>query len=117
MDVVPVSDDFVVEAMLPTRDIDKVHKGLHADVRFTHVIPGRVENVSADAFQDQRTGAPYYRAEILVTPEGMERMKEYGFQLIPGMPAEVVIKTGERTVLEYLLKPFLDMLARSFREE
>jgi len=124
MDVVPVSDDFIIEAMISTRDIDKVRKGLHADVRFsafnvrfTHVIPGQVENVSADSFQDQRTGAPYYRADVLVTPEGMESMKEYGFQLIPGMPAEVVIKTGERTVLEYLLKPFLDMLARSFREE
>jgi len=72
-------------------------------------------NLSADAFTDQNTGMSYYLARIEVTPEGMEELGD--LELLPGMPAEVFISTGSRTLLQYLLKPFTDSLARSLNED
>ena len=57
------------------------------------------------------------KAKVEVTPEGQKQLKEYGFELVAGMPAEVMIKTGTRTTLSYLVKPFTDMLSRGFNEE
>ena len=124
MEVVPDSDQLVVVANVSPIDIDSVHAGLAADIRFsafdmknTLVIMGEVINVSADAIQDPQSGMQFYEAEVRVDPEGNEELRSGGHVLVPGMPADVLIKTGGRTLLSYLMKPFLDMFARAFREQ
>ena len=124
LDIVPQGSVLIVEAQVPITDIDKVSTGLECDIRFsafhlqqTHVIHGKLIHVSADSFVDEATGNSYYEAKVEVTPEGQKQLKEYGFELVAGMPAEVMIKTGTRTTLSYLVKPFTDMLSRGFNEE
>jgi len=123
MDVVPSNDGFVVEARIPTRDIDNIFVGQFAEIRFsafnqrlTDVIDGEVIHVSADSFQDEATGEHYYRARVRVTEEGYTQMNEH-MQLLSGMPAEVMIRTGERTFASYIAKPITDMLVRALRED
>lgn len=122
LDIVPQGEQLIVEAHVQVTDIDKVHPGLLADVRFssfksrtTPVLEGNVMTVSADRLVDRATNLPYYLARIRV-PE-TELSKLQGQILVPGMPAEVFVNTGERTMLQYLLQPFLDAAARSFREK
>lgn len=124
LEIVPGMSDMIVVAQVQTTDIDKVTKGLKADVRFSafnlqmaHVVEGEVIHISADSFIDEVTGMPYYEAEVTLTEEGRKQLIENKFFLIPGMPAEVMIKTGERTVMSYLLKPLSAMLAKAFRED
>lgn len=124
LDIVPAMSELIVTAQVKTTDIDKVKKGLKAIVRFSafnlqtaEVVEGEVVHVSADSFVDKVTGVPYYEAEIRLTEEGREKMKKNGFFLISGMPAEVMIKTGKRTVLSYLMKPLIDRADRAFRED
>lgn len=124
LQIVPQSSKLIVVAQVQIPDIDKVKTGLMADIRFSafnvqkaHVVEGKVIHVSADSFVDQKSGAPYYEAKIEVTKNGEAQLVEYGFELVSGMPAEVMIKTSERTILSYLVKPFTDMIARSFNEE
>jgi len=124
LDLIPKDSQLIVIAQVQITDIDKVIPGLLADVRFSafnlkqaHVIQGKVVYVSADSFIDEVTGNPYYEAKIEVTKEGKEELKDYGFNLISGMPAEVMINIGERTPLSYFLKPFTDMVTRGFNEE
>ena len=123
MDIVPSNDGFVVEVRIPTRDIDNIYIGQFAEIRFsafnqrlTDVIDGEVAYVSADSFEDEATGAQYYRARVRVTEEGREKMTEQ-MQLLSGMPAEVMLRTGERTFASYIAKPITDMLARAIRED
>jgi membrane fusion protein, epimerase transport system len=99
-----------------------VAPGLEADIRFsafntrtTPTVPGIVQTVSADRLTDQKTGLPYFLARIQVTQEGMETLR--GLTLLPGMPADVMIKTGERTFFEYLIRPLTDRLALGLKEE
>ena len=122
MDIVPSQDGFVVEARIADRDIDNIYPGQYAEIRFsafnqrlTNVIDGRVTHVSADSFEDEVTGSRYYKARIKVTEEGRRDMTD-GMKLLAGMPAEVMIKTGERTFASYVVKPIADMLARAMRE-
>lgn len=124
LEVVPENSKLIVLAQVKTTDIDKVKIGLHADIKFpafnlktTHVIDGKVIHVSADSFVDEKTGNTYYEAKIEVTKQGIEDLKNYGFTLVSGMPAEVMINIGERTAFSYLIKPFTDMLSRGFNEE
>jgi epimerase transport system membrane fusion protein len=124
LDIVSQDTDLYVVAQVQITDIDKVKNGLIADLRFsafdlklTKVIEGEVFHVSADSFIDEKNGAHYYQAKIRMTPQGAEQAREHGFNLVAGMPAEVMIKTGERTVLSYIVKPFADMLSRGFNEE
>lgn len=124
LEIVPENSKLVVVTRVQTKDIDKVHEGLLADIRFsafdtrhTNVIEGKVINVSADSLLDQKSGAPYYEAKIELTPKGYEQVKGYNFNLVAGMPAEVMIKIEDRTALNYLVKPFMDMFSRSFNEE
>jgi len=124
LEIVPNNSKLMVVVQVKTTDIDKVKVGLLADIRFSafnlkqvHIIEGRVVNVSADSFIDKASHAPYYKAKIEVTKDGLEVLKEYGFVLVPGMPAEAMIKIGDRTALDYLVKPFTEMLGRSFNEE
>nr|WP_295712807.1 HlyD family type I secretion periplasmic adaptor subunit [uncultured Halomonas sp.] len=123
MDVVPSNDGFVVEARIPTRDIDNIYVGQFAEIRFsafnqrlTDVIDGEVIHVSADSFEDEATGEEYYRARVRVTEAGHEKMTEQ-MQLLSGMPAEVMLRTGERTFASYIAKPITDMLSRALRED
>lgn len=123
LDIVPSSDGFIVEARVPNRDIDNIYRGQHAEIRFsafnqrlTNVIDAEVIYISADSFEDEATGQRYYRARVRVTEEGQEDMTEQ-MQLLSGMPAEVMIRTGERTFASYIAKPITDMLARAMRED
>lgn len=122
MDIVPLNERLLLETRVPPFMIDRVQAGLAADVRFSSfahapslVVQGRVESVSSDLITDPRTGMSYYLARVLVTPEGLKELG--GRQMQAGMPAEVVIMMGERTVLTYLLHPFLKRMAASLKEE
>ena len=122
MQIVPQEEELVVEAKLSPTDIDMVHVGQVAYVRFsafnqrtTPEIEGRVERVSADLSRDQNQPAQaYYTVRIALTKAGLSQLN--GVSLVPGMPAEVHLSTGDRTMLSYLVKPLHDQLARAFRE-
>ena len=122
MDVIPSGDKLVVEARIPVNLIDKVHPGLKVDFIFTAFndkrtphVPGEVDMVSADRMVDEKTGAPYYRMTAFVTPAGMKLLKN--LKIRPGMSVELFIKTGERTMLNYLMRPLLDRMKVSLTEE
>lgn len=122
MDIVPSEDLLVVTGQVPVHLIDKVHPGLHVDLIFsafnqnkTPNIPGIVTQVSADRLTDEQTGEPYYNVKTKVTPEGMELLTHH--QIRAGMPVEIFIKTGERSLMNYLFKPILDRLHASMSEE
>jgi membrane fusion protein, protease secretion system len=122
MDIVPKEDSLVVEGQLPVHLVDKVYPGLPVNLMFTAFnqnktphIPGEVVNVSADRFIDEHTGQPYYKVTSKVAPEGMKLI--YNLKIRPGMPVEMFVKTGERTMMNYLLRPILDHLKLSMSEE
>ncbi|WP_374653559.1 HlyD family type I secretion periplasmic adaptor subunit [Dongia sp.] len=120
--IVPEEDRLIVEARIDPQHIDQVQMGREAFVRFssfsqksTPELIGRIYSLSADATVDEKTGMSYYLARLQFDrgdlPEGLRE------KLLPGMPAEVYVQTGQRTVLSYFLKPLTDQLARTFREE
>jgi protease secretion system membrane fusion protein len=122
MELVPKDDALIVEGMLPVHLVDKVHPGLKAELIFsafnsniTPHIPGIVTQVSADRSVDERTGIAFYKVTAAVAPEGMGMIAH--LQIRPGMPADLFIKTGERTMLNYLLKPIFDRAHSSLTEE
>ncbi|WP_293268315.1 HlyD family type I secretion periplasmic adaptor subunit [Neptunomonas sp.] len=123
LDLVPEQDAFTIEAKLMTQDINEVYLGQKADIRFsafnakiTKVIEGEVINVSADRLLNKRDDTPYYMVRLRVTDNGLKDLTT-GMELKPGMPAEVMIRRGERTLFSYLLKPIADSFARSFKEK
>ena len=118
--IVPEADALTVEAKLAPQDIDQVRVGQTAALRFsafsqrtTPELDGVVSRVSADLTTDQRTGAAYYVVRITLSERELARLE--GLRLVPGMPVEAFIRTGERTVLSYVMKPFTDQITRSFR--
>jgi HlyD family secretion protein len=121
MDLVPAQDRLIVTARVRPEDIDVVHTGLKADV---HLLPynqrrvprleGTVMHVSADRLIDKRTDQPYYATKIRVEDP---RVAQEGLHIIPGMPAQVFIKTGHGTVALYALRPLLDSFHNAFRED
>ncbi len=122
MEVVPLDESFIVEAQVPVQAIDKVHTGLPVEITFpafnhaqTPSIPGEVKTLSSDRLTDEMTRMPYYLARVEVSPDGRHLLHDNLIR--PGMPASVMIRTGERTMLSYLLKPFLDRVHKSFREQ
>jgi len=122
LDIVPQKEELIVEAQVSPLDIDRVSVGLVAEVRFTAfkqaltpVIEGKVITLSADRLVEEKSGTPYYQALIELTPESYQKMTH--LELIPGMPVEVLINTGERTVFEYLTKPINNAFARAFIED
>lgn len=122
MEIVPSEDQLVVTGQVPVHLIDKVHPGLPVDLIFsafnqnkTPNIPGVVTRVSADRLTDEQTGEPYYNLQTKVTPEGMKLLVHH--QIRAGMPVEIFIKTGERSLMNYLFKPILDRLHASMSEE
>jgi HlyD family secretion protein len=121
MEVVPDSDELQIEARLQPNDIDQVRTGQHAMVRFsafnqrvTPQLSGLVSYVSADTSRDQQTNAPYFTVRVVLPDD--ERRRLAGLQLVSGMPAEVFMQTGSRTMLSYLFKPIVDQLQRAFIE-
>ena len=123
LDVVPNQQTLLLEAHIPPHLIDKVQTGLMADIRFNSfahspqlVVDGRVMSVSGDLLSDpQQPQYSYYLARVQVTPEGIKTLGAR--QMQPGMPAEIVIKTGERSLLTYLLHPLTKRMAASMKEE
>lgn len=123
MSIVPDSSEYLVDAKMNLTDIDKVTIGLIADVRFSafelqqaHVIEGEVIYISADSLQDNQ-GHQFYEIKIKLTEDGIKELERNKFFLIPGMPAEVMVRTGDRTVLSYILNPFTNMFQRAFNED
>jgi HlyD family secretion protein len=121
MEIVPDSDDLQIEARLQPNDIDQVRTGQLAYVRFsafnqrtTPQLAGQVAFVSPDVSHDQQTSAPYFTVRVTLPDE--ERHRLAGLQLVSGMPAEVFMQTGSRTMFSYLFKPIFDQLQRAFVE-
>ncbi|HJY90274.1 MAG TPA: HlyD family efflux transporter periplasmic adaptor subunit, partial [Candidatus Acidoferrum sp.] len=121
MDLVPRQDRLIVTARVRPEDIDVVRPGLSADVnllpynqRRVPPLEGSVTHVSADRLVDKRTDQPYYAAKVRVH----QRVAGiHGVQIVPGMPAQVLIKTGSGTVALYALRPLLDSFNNAFRED
>ncbi len=121
MQIVPVDDLLAVEARVRPQDIDQVHLEQGATLRFsafsqrtTPEIKGAVGSISPDVSTDSRTGATYYSVRISIPRSEVARLGNVA--LVPGMPVEAFIQTGERTVASYLVKPFYDQMMRAFRE-
>jgi membrane fusion protein, type I secretion system len=122
MEIVPDSDELQVEAHVQPKDIDHVHMGQDAFVRFsafnqrtTPQLTGQVSFVSPDTTTDQHTNSSFYTMRIVLSEE--ERHRLGNAQLMPGMQAEVFVQTGKRTMMSYLMKPITDQLRRAFVEE
>ncbi len=122
LDIVPQGEELIIDARVSPMDIDRVHVGLVAEVRFsafkqalTPKMMGKLTILSADKLTDERTGAPYYSAKIELTPDSYVKLGN--MELLPGMPADVLINTGERTVFEYLMQPITNAFARAFIED
>ena len=122
LDIVPSVSGLVIEAQVAPVDIDRVAIGRRADIRFgafnsatTPVIEGEVSSVSADRLINEKTGAGYYLARVKVTKAGEHTLGER--KLLPGMPADVLIITGQRTLLHYLMQPARNALSQSMIEE
>lgn len=122
MDIVPSDDLLVVEGQLPVHLVDKVSSGLKVDLLFTAFnrnltphVPGEITQISADRLMDDITGLPYYQLIAKVSPAGLEMMPN--LKVRPGMPVEMFVKTGERTMMNYLLKPIMDRLSLAMSEE
>jgi HlyD family secretion protein len=121
MMIVPQADDLQVEAKVNPQDIDKLQIGEKTLLRLsafnqrtTPELNGAVIRVSPDVTTDQRTGQSYYTIRVSMPPEEVARLGEV--KLIPGMPVEAFVQTGDRTMLSYLVKPLKDQLMRAFRE-
>lgn len=125
MEIVPDASAFEVEAQINVSDVDKVHVGSEADIRFPafpaisflKVTPGEVSYLSADTISDEAHKIQYYRAKIKIKQEGVAELKKRGLVLVQGMPAEVSIIAGNRTFLDYLLKPMSNMVNHAFNED
>ncbi|MDD1532493.1 MULTISPECIES: HlyD family type I secretion periplasmic adaptor subunit [unclassified Bradyrhizobium] len=119
--IVPQTDELRAEVKVPPQHIDQLATGQLASVRFpafdqrtTPELDGVLSRVSADTIQDPKTGAPYYLARVSISEKELERLG--ALKLVPGMPVDVFVRTSERTVISYLIKPFRDQIVRAFRE-
>ena len=120
--IVPEADRLIVEIRINPQDIDRVHIDQPARIRFpaferltTPEVGGKLIRVAADLSKDPQTGLTYYLAGIEISSD--ELTKFSSMKLVPGMPAEVFIKTGERTFASYLVKPLQDQMERAVREQ
>ena len=119
--IVPEADDLTIEAKVLPNEIDQVRVGQPAVVRFatfnqrtTPELNGVIKRVSVDVSTDNRSGISYYTVRVALSDAEIARLGEV--KLVPGMPVEAFIQTGERKVMSYLVKPLNDQLARAFRE-
>jgi HlyD family type I secretion membrane fusion protein len=123
MNVVPQDDELIVEAKINPKDIDVVKHGLKAKINFSAFkakkvpkLDGEVVSVSADILFDELTGQTYFLGRIKISEDSLNSLKDR-VQLYPGMPAEVFIITGSRTLLSYLISPIKDATYKAFRED
>jgi HlyD family secretion protein len=121
MMIVPEGDKLVIEAKIAPQDIDQARSHDEAKIRFpafslrtTPMVMGHVSNIAADLTKDQQNNVSYYLARIEIPDDEMAKLA--GLKLVPGMPAEVQIKTTSRSALSYLLKPLEDQFAKAFKE-
>jgi HlyD family secretion protein len=119
--IVPDADRLIVEAKVSPNDIDQLQLNQQAQLRLsafsqreTPVLSGLISRISADLSADERTGASFYVVRISLSEDQIKRLK--GLTLVPGMPVEVFVQTGKRSVMSYLVKPLGDHLARALRE-
>jgi HlyD family type I secretion membrane fusion protein len=126
MNIVPDGRDLVIQAMLQPTDADDAYTGQTAQVRFASVhnrslplFTGRVRTVSADSFQDEKTGRSFFRAEVVVPEQELNRVRSAlgNGELRPGLPVEVVLNVRKRTALQYLLEPLTAAIWRSGHED
>jgi len=122
LDIVPQGAELIIEAQVSPIDIDRVTVGLQTEIRFsafkqsqTPKMEGKLISLSPDSIKDEKTGNFYYLAKVEVTSESIKKLGH--LQLLPGMPAEVLINTGERTLFRYLAQPASNFFARSFIED
>ena len=121
LDIVPVDENLVVEARVNTAHVEKLYIGQPSRIRLTGFnqseVPeaeGTIVNISADSLEDERTGERYYLARVRLNDTQNERVTD--LDLVPGMPADLFVTTGERTALSFLMRPLSDRLARTFIE-
>ncbi|MRD47244.1 HlyD family type I secretion periplasmic adaptor subunit [Caenimonas koreensis] len=122
MDIVPDNEPLLIETRVSPNLIDHVSAGLPVDIRFnafsntpTLVVEGKVVSISADLLVDQASNQQYYLARVTVTPEGYKKLGKRVLQ--PGMPVDVILKTGERSLLAYMLHPLTKRLAAAMKEQ
>ena len=120
--IVRGADVLVAEVRVPPQNIDQVRLNQLATLRFptfnqrtTPELNGSVKRIAADVIENQRTGNSYYLIRIAIAPEEIARL--HGLTLVPGMPVDAFLRTEERTMLSYLLKPLGDQARRAFREK
>lgn len=120
--IVPDQDRLALDARIAPQDIDQLHLGQKAvlrlsafDLRTTPELNGTVSRIAADLTTDRATGISYYLVRIELPPAELARLGDLA--LVPGMPAEAFIQTGERSALSYVLKPLSDQIQRAFREQ
>ncbi len=120
--IVPEGDDLALEVRIAPRDIDQIQLGHRAMLRLsafnqrtTSELAGTVSRIAADLTTDEKTGLSFYLVRIIIPHDEFAKLD--GLPLVPGMPAEALIQTGERTALSYLVKPLSDQINRAFREE
>ncbi len=121
MEMVPEKDELIVEARIKPVDVDKVFKSLESRIKMSsykqHEFPefnGVVDSVSADVFEDAKSGESFYTARIII-PESSLNMEQKN-KILPGMPAEVLIKTGNSTPLQYLMEPIVSSFRKAWRD-
>lgn len=121
MQIVPGEDRLLVEAEVRVEDVERLSPGVEAVIQFTGLpqvtmplVTGRLLVISADRLTDQRTGMPYYKARLAVDEESRAKLADR--RIVPGMPVQVMIRTGQRTMLGYLLDPVTLALGRAMQE-
>lgn len=122
MTIVPENEPLIIETKVPPQFIDRIHANDEADISFSTfahspllVVKGVITSISADVLMDEASKTSYYLVRIAITDEGMQKLGNR--QMQPGMPVQVVIKTGERTLMSYLLHPFSKRISSALREE
>ncbi len=122
MQIIPHDEAYEIEIKVEPQFIDELAPGQLSTLRFTAFnqkttpeLFGQIKTISANSIEDPQTGIPYFKVNIKIPSDQISRLK--GQKLIPGMPVEAFVKTRERTALNYLLKPLLDQIQHSFREE
>jgi membrane fusion protein, protease secretion system len=122
MEVVPTNEEMIIEGQLPVHLVDKVHVNLPVEIMFTAFnvnrtphIPGVLISVGGDRIVDEKTGNPYYKIQAVPTAKGSKMLGD--LKVRPGMPVELFIRTGEQSMMTYLLKPVFDRAHSAMRED